>query len=79
MLAEKIHYEQPPPASHQADLERQFMEEYLQERGYCLADLRRLPRDLVRKLMCGACRHASLKLAELEARAAFVDLIKLPV
>jgi len=55
----------------QSPLERQFIINYLAEKGYCLADMRKLPNDLAKKLMTDACTHASLKLAEIEARSLF--------
>lgn len=51
----------------QAELEREWIELFLQESGYHLADLHALPEQRARELMCAACTFASLKLAEAEA------------
>jgi len=49
-------------------LERKYVAEYLQGKGYRLEDLARLPRDEARQLMREACQYAALKLAEVEAK-----------
>jgi len=54
-------------------LEKAIIEEYLRSRGLTLETLEHLPKRTRKKLMTEACRHASLKLTELEARAHFVD------
>lgn len=59
----------------QSALEGQFITEYLEDHGYQRSDLKRLPRDLARKLMAQACRYASLRLAEIEARSKFIKKI----
>ncbi len=51
------------------DLEKMYLEENLISKGYCLADLRKLPKDEARRLMVEACTYASMKLAEVESRA----------
>jgi len=55
----------------QPSLERQFIIDYLAEKGYCLEKLQTLPADLVKELMTAACTYANLKLAEIEARSRF--------
>lgn len=62
----------------QSTLERQLLNEYLESKGYTLKDLPNLPSELVKMLMLEACRYASLKLAELESRARFLDEIRMP-
>ena len=52
----------------QSALERKFVEEYLQGKGYRLGDLAGLPQDEVQRLMREACQYAALKLAEVEAK-----------
>ena len=52
-------------------LERQFIIDFLASKGYCLDDIHTLPGNLARELMVAACTHASLKLAEIEARSQF--------
>jgi hypothetical protein len=62
----------------QSALERCFIIEYLQEKGYTLEDLAKLPKEEAKKLMRGACQYASLKLAEVESRAVFREQIRGP-
>jgi hypothetical protein len=52
-------------------LERMYIEEYLQSRGYCLKDLQSQPKNEVKRLMTEACTYSSFKLAELESKAKF--------
>jgi hypothetical protein len=54
-----------------AALERIYIEEYLQSKGYCLKDLQAQPKKEVKRLMIEACTYTSFKLAELESRAKF--------
>jgi hypothetical protein len=56
-----------------AFLERTYFLQFLRQRGYSLADLKILPPEEARRLRIGACMYAALRLAELEARARFVD------
>jgi hypothetical protein len=60
----------------QSDLERQLISDYLEEKGFSLADLRNLPREQAQALMAEACQYASLKLAEVESRAQFRQKIR---
>ena len=53
-------------------LEKALIEEYLKEKGYSHEGLKKLPADLVEKLMKEASQYASLKMEEVEARAHFV-------
>ena len=46
---------------------------YLHEKGYSHEDLKKLPADLVKKLMKEASQYASLKMEEVEARARFIQ------
>ncbi len=52
----------------QTALERKYVAEYLQGKGYRLEDLPQLPRDQAKQLMREACQYAALKLAEVEAK-----------
>jgi hypothetical protein len=66
----------PAPGQHplnapQSPLERQLIIDYLAEKGFRLSDMRSLPADQAKELMTAACTHASLKLAEIEARSRF--------
>lgn len=54
-----------------AVLENRLIREYLHDKGYRVEDLRNLPKDAAEQLMGKACRYASLKLAEIEAKAKF--------
>ncbi len=62
----------PPPEDPQARLERSYLEEYLQTRGYSLKDIPYLPKEEARALMIEACKYASIKLAEVEMRSRLV-------
>lgn len=62
----------------QSALEKNLIEEYLQEKGHSLESLHRLPKDAAQRLMREACTYASLKLAEVESRARFRDEIHGP-
>lgn len=62
----------------QSALERKLVEEYLLEKGYHREDLKKMPKDEVKKLMTEACMYASGKLAELEAKSHFRDNIRAP-
>ena len=55
----------------QSTLERAYIKEYLHDKGFSLEDLETLPEEQAKNLMAEACRFASLKLAEMEARAKF--------
>ena len=55
----------------QSSLERQLIIDFLAAKGYHLKDLHTLPADMAKELMTAACIHASLKLAEIEARSLF--------
>jgi hypothetical protein len=59
----------------QSALERKYIEEYLQSKGYRLKDLQELPKEEVKRLMTEACTYSSFKLAELESRAKFREKI----
>ncbi|GJQ34719.1 MAG: hypothetical protein L6Q49_01195 [Anaerolineales bacterium] len=61
-----------PVEDPNALLERALIEEYLKTKGYTHEDLKKLPADLVEKLMKEASQYASLKMEEVEARAHFV-------
>lgn len=61
-----------PVEDPNAMLEKALIEEYLREKGYSHEDLKKLPAELVEKLMKEASQYASLKLEEVEARAHFV-------
>ena len=55
----------------QSELEWQLITDYLRGKGYTRQDLKKLPKEQAHRLMTEACRYASLKLAEIEARAQF--------
>jgi hypothetical protein len=62
----------------QEKLEKMLLEEYLEEKGYHLRDLRTLPKEQASQLMREATRYASLKLAQMESSAHFRDSIRGP-
>ena len=61
-----------------ATLEKKYIEEYLQSKGYGQKDLQNLPRGEAKRLMTEASTYASLKLADIEARSHFKDKIHWP-
>lgn len=61
-----------PMEDPNALLEKALIEEYLKEKGYSHEDLKKLPTELVEKLMKEASQYASLKMEEVQARAHFV-------
>ena len=61
-----------------SELERLYMGEYLRSRGYHWEDLHKLPAEEEKMLMTEACNYTSLKLAELDARAQFMQEIHTP-
>lgn len=62
----------------QSALERRLIIEYLHDKGYQLEHLKTLPMREAQQLMSEACRYASLKLAEVEARAHLREEIRGP-
>ena len=60
----------------QSALEKKFVEEYLQSKGYSRVDLQKLPQELAKQIMSDACLYASLKLAEVQARSQFREEIR---
>jgi hypothetical protein len=58
-----------PMEDRNALLERALIEEYLNDKGYTHEDLKKLPAEVVEKLMKEASRFASLKMEEVSARA----------
>jgi hypothetical protein len=64
-------HDQDLQESPESALERKLIEEYLLNKGYQKTDLRGLPAQEVSSLMKEACRYASLRLAEIEARSKF--------
>jgi hypothetical protein len=54
-------------------LECALMDEFLSERGHTLQSVRGLPQPERRELLCGATSYATLRLAEIEARAHLFD------
>jgi len=56
-------------------LEQRLIAEYLKEKGHTRESLKKLPPPEARQLLIEASRYASARLAELEARAHFVDTI----
>ncbi len=71
MTTQPIH-DTEPVEDPNALLEKALIEEYLKEKGYSHEDLKKLPPEVVEKLMKEASQYASLKLEEVEARAHFV-------
>lgn len=71
----------PSPKTHisgspHSDLEQQLIREYLRDKGFSRQDLHKLPKDDANALLGQARRYATLKLAEIEARARFRHKIR---
>ena len=62
-----------PIEDRNALLENALIDEYLKDKGYSHEDLKKLPADLVEKLMKEASQYASLKMEEVEARAHLIQ------
>lgn len=67
----------PIKGSPQSELELQFIRQYIQEKGFNRQDLRTMPKNQANELYRQACRYATLRLAEVEARAKFRHKIRL--
>lgn len=61
-----------PIRDPQAQLERAFIDEFLRQRGCDLSTVDRRPPDESKSLMTGASQYAATRLAEIDARAAYV-------
>ncbi|MBK9053589.1 MAG: hypothetical protein IPL78_22615 [Chloroflexi bacterium] len=62
----------------QSAMEKMLLHEYLQGKGYQLADLQGLPEAQVKALMTEACQYASLRLAQVESTAHLREKIHVP-
>jgi hypothetical protein len=56
-----------------AELERAFIETYLNSRGFTWQGLKTLSKKLARRLRIATSVYASCRLAEIEARSTLVD------
>ena len=65
----------PERADPHAALERAMIDQFLADRGYTLHSVNTLPPADRQSLLRAAAAFATLKLAEIEARAQFVDEI----
>ena len=61
-----------------AALERRLMKAYLLEKGFTLADLRKMTLEERKQLMREACLYASVRLANIEAISKFRKKIGKP-
>ena len=76
MINQKSEPKKPAaPAQHEPGLEQKFILEFLKEQGLTLKDLKILPPEEARKIRIEASRYATARLAELEARARFIQTI----
>jgi hypothetical protein len=57
-------------------LEKMLIETYLMGKGYTLKELKRIPEEEIRRLMKEASTFASCKLAEIEAKARFMQILQ---
>ena len=60
-------------------LDQQLIDEYLESRGQTRRSVRDLPEAQALRLLRGASDYACLRLAEIDARAHYVDAIHRPV
>ena len=65
--------DQAPRPDQTAELERGLISDYLEQRGHTLHSLHALPEAEQHALMREASMHASMRLAEVEARAHYVE------
>lgn len=65
--------DQAPRPDKTAKLERALIEEFLEGRGFTVHSAQALPEAERRALMREASLHASMRLAEVESRAHYVD------
>jgi hypothetical protein len=63
----------PPVDDHEAKLELALIEEYLREHGHDLKELPGLAREVRERLLQDASVYAAGKLAEIEARAHYIE------
>ena len=64
------------PSGPQSSLEKKYIDQFLLNQGYRLANLHQLPEEEAKRLMIKACTYASLKLAEVESREKFRQKIR---
>lgn len=62
----------------ESTLERKLITEFLASKGYQMSDLTTLPEQERHDLMTEACRYATIRLAEIEARSKFRRKIEAP-
>jgi hypothetical protein len=67
--------EVPPVDDHEAKLELALIEEYLREHGHDLKELPALPTEERERLLHDAALYAAGKLAEVEARAHYIEAL----
>ncbi len=56
-----------------AELERALIADFLEQRGHTVQSVKQLPDEARHALMRSASLHASMRLAEVETRAHYVD------
>lgn len=61
-----------PMEDRNAFVEEKLIEEYLRDNGYSRESIKKLPVEVIEKIMKEASQYASLKMEEVEARARFV-------
>lgn len=68
--------DQSPRHDQTAELERSLIDEFLERRGYTASSIQLLPEPERHALMREASLYASMRLAEMETRAHYVDDLK---
>ncbi|MEN8172301.1 MAG: hypothetical protein ABFS03_05415 [Chloroflexota bacterium] len=76
MRTKNIHLNDCAARGHQSVLERKYIEIHLARLGHTLESVKTLPIADAKRLMTEACRYASLKMAEIEAKGQFRDRIR---
>jgi hypothetical protein len=62
----------------QSALERKYIQEYIESKGFSPESLSGMPKEEAQQLMREASKYASLRLAEVESRSKFRREIKAP-
>lgn len=70
-----MEYERPQLETPSATLERTLLDEFLSARGHTWTSVRVLDADEAAALLRGASAYASLRLAEIESRAEYVNAL----
>ncbi|MCL4562330.1 MAG: hypothetical protein M1281_17175 [Chloroflexi bacterium] len=76
MIGATVHPNNPQYEDPHGALEKMYIKDYLHKKGLTLASLRKLPKQIARRYMKEACIYASIRLAETEIRANFMQNLR---